>query len=91
MAEPLHRLAKKDVPFEWMEETETAFQSLKQVLIEPAMPAYPLVAAGIFILDTDASGTAIGTILSQIQHGEERVLAYGSRCLSSMERNYCMT
>ena len=45
----------------------------------------------MFILDTDASGTAIGAVLSQVQDGEERVLAYGSRCLSSMEQNYCTT
>ena len=38
-AEPLHHLTKKDVPFERMEDTETAFQSLKQALIEPAMLA----------------------------------------------------
>ena len=90
-AEPLHRLTKKDVPFEWTEETELAFQSLKEALIEPVMLAYPLVDGGMFVLDTDASGTAIGAVLSQVQGGEERVLAYGSRCLSSMERNYCTT
>jgi hypothetical protein len=31
-----------------------------------------------FILDTDASDTAIGAELSQIQNGEERVIVYGS-------------
>ena len=79
-AEPLHHLTKKDVPFEWTDETETAFQSLKEAVIEPVMLAYPQVNGGMFVLDTDSSGTATGAVLSQLQDGEERVLAYGSRC-----------
>ena len=63
----------------------------KEALIEPVMLAYPQVDGGMFVLDTDVSGTAIGAMLSQVQEGEERVLSYGSRCLSSMERNYCTT
>ena len=46
---------------------------------------------GKFILDTDASNSAIGAVLSQIQNGKEVVLAYGSRSLSNSERNYCVT
>ena len=40
--------------------------------------SYP-IPEGNFILDTDASGDGIGGVLSQIQDGEERVLAYASR------------
>lgn len=43
------------------------------------------------ILDTDASDVGIGAGLSQVQHGRERVLAYGSRKLSKTEQNYCTT
>jgi hypothetical protein len=34
---------------------------------------------------------ADGAVLSQMQDGEDRVLAYGSRRLSSTEQNYCTT
>ena len=46
-----------------------------------------------FILDTDASGTGIGRVLSQCSPGEdqERVIAYFSQALSSQERRYCVT
>jgi len=32
-----------------------------------------------FILDTDACDVSIGAVLSQVQDGEERVIAYASR------------
>ena len=45
-----------------------------------------------FILDTDASNTGIGAVLSQVlEGGGERVIAYGSRVLSKQERRYCVT
>ena len=45
----------------------------------------------IYVLDTDTSGHSIGAVMSQIQTGEERVIAYGSRTYSKAERNYCTT
>jgi hypothetical protein len=44
-----------------------------------------------FILDTDASDTAIGAELLQIKNGEERVIAYGSCMLAPAQRRYCTT
>ena len=39
-------------------------------------------------MDTDK---AIGVVLSQVQDGKERVVAYGSFVLSTAQRNYCVT
>ena len=46
-----------------------------------------------FILDTDFSVDpgAIGGVLSQVQDGQERVIAYGARRLLPRERNYAST
>lgn len=40
-----------------------------------------LQAQGQFTLDTNASKYGIGTVLAQLQYGEERVLAYHSQAL----------
>lgn len=63
---------------------------LKESFISPDILAYPL-DEGEYILDTDASDVAIGGVLSQIQNGSERVIAYGSRSLNKSEKNYCIT
>jgi len=43
------------------------------------------------ILDCDASQFSIGSVLSQLQNGEERVIAYAGRSLNQNEINYCIT
>ena len=44
-----------------------------------------------FILHTDAYDQAIGGVLSQVQDGQERVIAYAGRSLSKPEKQYCVT
>ena len=44
-----------------------------------------------FILDTDATNTGIGAVLSQIQNGEEKIEAYASRALNKHHIKYCTT
>ncbi|CAI5670379.1 unnamed protein product [Oreochromis niloticus] len=90
IAEPLHNLTKKNAHFQWHAEHQAAFDELKCRLTSAPVLGYPL-DHGKMILDTDASDTGIGAVLSQMQQGVERVLAYGSRNLSRTEQNYCTT
>ena len=90
VAAPLHALTEKAREFKWTEACEGAFEELKSRLMTAPVLSYPLPGCD-YILDTDASGDGIGAVLSQVQHGEERVIAYASRKLSRAERNYCVT
>ena len=55
--------------------------------------AYPQFHGKPFILDTDFSVDpgAIGSVLSQEQDGQERVIAYGARRLQPRKRKYAST
>lgn len=55
--------------------------------MSPPILAYPQFDIP-FAVHTDASAHAIGGVLSQVQDGKERVIAYWSRQLRTAERNY---
>ncbi|KAF8754946.1 hypothetical protein RHS01_05436 [Rhizoctonia solani] len=66
MARPLHNLVKKDTPWKWGTKEQEAFQELKDAITNApvlchADPSKP------YFLETDASGAALGSILSQRQ------------------------
>ncbi|BHF63754.1 hypothetical protein SprV_0200674900 [Sparganum proliferum] len=89
-----HKLTQKDVKFKWTADCTTSFQTLKDKLCSTPILVFPDISndAGKFILDTDASDTAIGAVLSQQQSdGTERVIQYLSRSLTKAERRYCVT
>jgi len=90
IAAPLHALAGKYQVFKWTEDCERAFEGLKGMLISSPVLAMPR-DGDPFVLDTDACDVSIGAVLSQVQDGHERVIAYASRTLSRPERNYCVT
>ena len=92
IAAPLHTLTKKDQPFVWTElteETQEAFEALKEALTSPSVFAMPN-DTGEFVLDTDACDRTIGDVLSQMQDGVEKVIAYAGRSLDKRD-NYCTT
>ena len=90
VAAPLHRLTEEKSSYNWTTDCDVAFGKLKAALCSSPILGYPQ-QTGIFILDTDASNTGIGAVLSQIQDGKERVIEYFSRVLTKPERNYCVT
>lgn len=92
VATPMVALTQKGRPFSWDEHCQEAFEELKDRLTQAPVLAYPSTDAGKkFILDTDASGFAIGAVLSQLQEGEENVIAYASKSLNKAQRTYCTT
>ncbi|GFX10686.1 retrovirus-related Pol polyprotein from transposon 412 [Trichonephila clavipes] len=90
IARPLHKLTESKQKFQWAKECEDSFLQLKEALTSSPILIYPQPDKP-FILDTDASNESVGAVLSQEIDGQERVVAYWSKCLSKPERNYCVT
>ena len=93
LADPLYRLTHKGkgFPFTWEEEHKKSFKTLKEALVSTPVLGFPRNGEDLFILDTDASDTAIGAELLQVQDGAERLIGYGSYTLTPAQRNYCTT
>ena len=90
IAEPLSRLTRKGIAFHWTDETQLAFDRLKQALQEVDTLAYPHPDLPC-ILDTDAPDVAVGAVLSQVVGGVEKPIVFFSRVLNNTQRNYCPT
>jgi hypothetical protein len=90
LAAPLHKLLKKDAIYEWTDEQERAFRSLKSKLTSPPILRYPDYSRR-FILTTDASNEGLGAVLSQGEIGKDLPVAFASRSLNKAERNYSTT
>ncbi|KAF8718573.1 hypothetical protein RHS02_09172, partial [Rhizoctonia solani] len=88
LARPLHNLVKKDTPWNWGPKEKEAFQNLKNAITAApvlchADPSKP------YFLETDASGAALGSILSQQQEdGRLHPLGFLSESFKGAEQNY---
>lgn len=90
IAEPLTRLTKKNVSWNWKTEQQNAYQALKELLSSP-----PILKQADhtkpYIVKTDASNYALGAVLVQGEGELEHPIEYASRLLTKAERNYSTT
>jgi transposase InsO family protein len=86
IAAPLNKLKGKG-EWEWGKDQQEAFDTLKQRVTEEPVLALPR-DEGQFRVETDASGYAIGGVLSQQQDGKWKPIAFLSRTMTPAERNY---
>lgn len=85
---PLTNLLKnKPKKVDWTPEAEQAFRAIKEKLISAPVMANPDFNLP-FTVQTDASDHAIAGVLTQVQHGQEKVIAYHSEKLKGAELNY---
>ena len=91
VAEPLSELTRKNTAFRWTQTCEDAMSQLKERLTTAPVLAYPSFDKP-FTVETDASISGLGAVLSQTQ-GDTKLhpVAYASRSLSTAERNYSVT
>jgi RNase H-like domain found in reverse transcriptase/Reverse transcriptase (RNA-dependent DNA polymerase) len=86
-AQPLNDLTKKDKLWSWGTKEAEALQMLKNICI-----SYPVLCtpdwSKQFIMETDASGYALGAVLMQEFEDGFYPIAFNSRSLLPAEQNY---
>jgi transposase InsO family protein len=88
IVEPLVRLTRKETPFKWTEEEESAFAEIKVLLMSKPILAFPDYEKPFHIF-TDASNVGQGGALMQKdEENRYMAVAYFSRTLSSTERRW---
>ena len=90
IARPLYDLLKKDKEFIWKRPQNEAFNLLKDALMKAPVLAFPDFSKE-FILTTDASGIALGAILTQEQEQGEVLISCASKSLKGAESRYSNT
>ena len=91
MTYPLEELLREDQEFDWTDECNISFETLKRKLVEAPILRFPnwLIKFHVHI---DASGLAIGAILTQPgDDGMDYPIVYSSRKLNKAERNHSTT
>ena len=85
---PITQLLQKDKKFMWTKECNDAFEKIKFELTNPPILIFPDFDKP-FLIMTDASGYAIGAVLSQYDNkNKDHPIAYASRTLTDYEKRY---
>jgi len=88
VARPLHDLVKKDKKWDWMKREEKAFRELKERFTKEPVLVAPDIDKKMRI-EVDASDYVTGGVLSmECEDGLWRPVAFLSKSLNEMERNY---
>ena len=85
--EPLHTLLRKGIEWKWDIKQEQALEQIKKLLTTGPILACPDFHYP-FQLETDASDTGLGAVLTQNINNENHVIAFASRSLNEEEKKY---
>ena len=86
LLKPIYDLMRKDRPFNWGQEQQTAFDDIKSTLQKQPVLHLP-DSKGRLYLYSDATGST----LYQIQNGKPKLIAYASTRLPEAAKNYSIT
>lgn len=87
IAQPLTNLTKKDTPFCWLHQQETAFEALKAKVTTAPVLKLPDFSKP-FVVTTDASAVAVAGVLSQEYADGLHPICFESHKLNAAEGNY---
>ena len=87
---PLNLLLKETQRWIWTIHQDNVFKQIRTCLAKAPVLSCPDFNIA-FELQTDASNTGLGAVLSQTVDGVEQVVSFASRSLSDAEKNYSTT
>ena len=87
LLKPIYGLTRKDRPFVWGKEQQDSFAEIKCRLVKPPVLHMPNTT-GRFHLYLDTTKFVIGSAHYQIQNGKPKLIAYTSKRLPKVARNY---
>ena len=87
---PIYDLQKKCKKFKWTEETEKAFNDIKELLVSPPVLKAP-TPDGLFHLESDTSQEGVSGTLLQEQGDQWVVIVYHSKRLPQSAKNFAIT
>lgn len=90
IAKPLTSLLKKGTNFDWTDNCQESFDTLRVELLNVQALKLPDLNKE-FIIQTDAADGGIGYVLLQEENGVRFPVYFGSRTLNQAERNYSVT
>jgi len=89
LCHPLYMLTSKNKDFNWDEEHQEAFESVKHAMQSAETLAIPIYDGRPFLIECDASNYGIGAALLQQQDdGSLRPIAFAGRALKPQEETY---
>ena len=90
LLKPIYDITRKGRQFIWGEEQQKAFNKIKCRLQRPPVLHLP-DRCGRCQLYSDTSKFATGSVLYQIQNGQPRFIAYASKRMPEVGKNYLIT
>ena len=90
LLKPIYELTKKGRPFIWGDEQQKALDEIKSRLSKPPVLSMS-DKRGRFLLYSDTSKYATGSVLYQVQNGKPKLIAYANKRMPEAARNYSIT
>jgi hypothetical protein len=90
IVKPIYKLLKKDVKFEWNDESKRAFQDIKTAISEALILISPDYSKDFQIFSFASEDTIVGVLLQKNDQGHDQPIAYMSRALQNAELKYPM-
>ena len=90
LLKPIYELTKKGRQFVWGEEQQKVFDEIKSRLLKPPVLSMP-DRRGRFLLYSDTSKFATGSVLYQVKDGKPKPIAYMSKRMPEAAKNYSIT